>query len=137
MFKLSMFLPEIMHITLSLAGIAGLILSIGMAVDANILIFERLREELRAGRNLRAAINEGYHRAWPAIRDGNLSTIITSVILIGIGTGFVKGFALILVLGVIVSMFTAIVIVRIVLDFVMGDWIEKRPYLLIGSKKKK
>lgn len=137
MFKLSMFLPEIMHITLSLAGIAGLILSIGMAVDANILIFERLREELRHGRNLRASINEGYHRAWPAIRDGNLSTILTSVILIGIGTGFVKGFALILVLGVLVSMFTAIVIVRIIMDFVMGDWIEKRPYLLIGSKKKK
>lgn len=135
MFKLSMFLPEIMHITLSLAGIAGLILSIGMAVDANILIFERLREELRHGRNLRAAVNEGYHRAWPAIRDGNLSTVITSVILIGIGTGFVKGFALILVLGVLVSMFTAIVLVRAIMDFVMGDWIEKRPYLLIGTKK--
>lgn len=136
MFKLSMFLPEIMHVTLSLAGIAGLILSIGMAVDANILIFERIREELRNGRNLRASINEGYHRAWSAIRDGNLSTIITSVILIGIGTGFVKGFALILVLGVLVSMFTAIVLVRIIMDFVMGDWIEKRPYLLLSSKKK-
>lgn len=99
-------------ITLTLAGIAGFILSIGMAVDANILIFERLREELRRGNKVRAAIEIGFDRAWPSIRDSNVATLITCVILYGFGTGQVRGFALTLGLGVVVSMFTAVFVSR-------------------------
>ncbi|MDP1629392.1 MAG: protein translocase subunit SecD, partial [bacterium] len=95
-------------VTLTLAGIAGFILSIGMAVDANILIFERMKEELRSGRHLVSAIDEGFSRAWPSIRDSNISTIITSVILYYFTTSFIKGFALALLIGVLVSMFSAI-----------------------------
>ncbi len=123
-FKLSGILSP-WPITLTLSGIAGFILSVGMAVDANILIFERTKEELKLGRNLQGAIKEGFKRAWPSIRDGNLSTLITSFILISIGTGFVKGFAIILVIGVLLSMFTAIVIVKYILQFIIGDWAEK------------
>jgi len=132
-FKLSAFSPW--QITLTLPGIAGFILSIGMAVDANILIFERTKEEIRKGRNILGAVEEGFKRAWTSIRDGNVSSIITSFILINMGTGFVKGFAVTLVIGVLVSMFTAVVITRTILRFVMGEWIEDKLYL-IGVKKK-
>ena len=128
-FKLSGFLSP-WPITLTLSGIAGFVLSVGMAVDANILIFERTREELKQGRSLSGAIEEGFRRAWPSIRDGNFSTIITSLILIWLGTGFVKGFAVILVIGVLMSMFTAIVLVKAVLRFVIGEWLEKRKWLI-------
>ena len=128
-FKLSGFLSP-WPITLTLSGIAGFILSVGMAVDANILIFERTKEELKEGRSLGGAIEEGFRRAWPSIRDGNFSTIITSLILIGMGTGFVKGFAVVLVIGVLMSMFTAIVLVKIILRFVIGEWLEKRRWLM-------
>lgn len=124
-------------ITLSLSGIAGFILTMGMAVDANVLVFERTKEELRDGKSVRRALEEGFRRAWPSIRDGNLSTILTSVILIWFGTSFVKGFALILVIGVLVSMFTAIVLVRNILRFSAGEWAEKRPYLLVWIGKNK
>ncbi len=117
-------------ITLTLSGIAGFILSIGMAIDANILIFERIKEELREGRGLEGAIEEGFRRAWPSIRDGNYSTIITSVILVWVGTGFIKGFAVILIIGVLLSMFTAIVLVKIMLQFLTGKWLEKRMWLI-------
>lgn len=130
-FKLSAFSPW--QITLTLPGIAGFILSIGMAVDANILIFERTKEEVRKGRNILGAVEEGFKRAWTSIRDGNVSSIITSLILINMGTGFVKGFAVTLVIGVLVSMFTAVVITRTILRFVMGEWIESKLYL-IGVK---
>lgn len=133
-FKLSSITP--MAITLTLAGIAGLILSVGMAVDANVLIFERIREELRMGKSLRRAIDEGFSRAWPSIRDGNFSTILTSVILMSMGTSFVKGFALILIIGVCVSMFTAIVLVRIIITYISGAWLEKRLWLIMHNKKK-
>jgi protein-export membrane protein SecD len=123
------------QITLTLPGIAGFILSVGMAVDANILIFERIKEEARKGRNILGAVEDGFKRAWTSIRDGNVSSIITSLILIGMGTGFVKGFAVTLVVGVLVSMFTAVVITRTILRFVMGEWIEDKLYL-IGIKKK-
>lgn len=123
-------------ITLTLSGIAGFILSIGMAVDANVLIFERIKEELHSGRGLESAVNEGFRRAWPSIRDGNYSTILTSLILIWMGTGFVKGFAVILTIGVVLSMFTAIVLVRIILQFIVGDWISKRLWLVIGARSK-
>ncbi len=107
---------KLLPVVLTLAGIAGFILSIGMAVDANILIFERMKEELRAGKVLRSAIDVGWSRAWPSIRDSNFSTLITCVILFWFGNQFgatiVKGFALTLAIGVLVSMFTAIVVTR-------------------------
>ncbi len=132
-FKLSAFSPW--QITLTLPGIAGFILSIGMAVDANILIFERTKEEIKKGRNVLGAIEEGFKRAWTSIRDGNVSSIITSLILIEMGAGFVKGFAVTLVIGVLVSMFTAVVITRTLLKFFVGEWLEDKLYL-IGVKKK-
>jgi len=133
-FKLSGTLSNL-PITLTLSGIAGFILSVGMAVDANVLIFERIKEELKSGRGLESALSEGFRRAWPSIRDGNYSTIITSLILIWMGTGFIKGFAVILVIGVLFSMFTAIVIVKIILNFVAGKWLEKRLWLIANIKK--
>jgi preprotein translocase subunit SecD len=102
----------ILPVTLSLPGIAGFLLSIGMAVDANILIFERTKEELRGGRSLIAAIEEGFRRAWPSIRDSNVSSLITTAILYYFGTGLVKGFALTLAIGILVSLFTAITVSR-------------------------
>ncbi len=133
-FKLSAFSPW--QITLTLPGIAGFVLSIGMAVDANILIFERTKEEIRRGRNILGAIEEGFKRAWTSIRDGNVSSIITSLILIEMGTGFVKGFAVTLIIGVLVSMFTAVVITRTLLKVFVGEWLEDKLYL-IGVKNKK
>ncbi|HVT62341.1 MAG TPA: protein translocase subunit SecD, partial [Legionellaceae bacterium] len=103
---------KLIPVTLTLAGIAGFILSIGMAVDANILIFERMREELRRGRKRDIAIELGFSRAWTSIRDSNISSIITSLILIYFGTGIVRGFAVTLLIGVVVSMFSAIVVTR-------------------------
>jgi preprotein translocase subunit SecD len=102
--------------TLTLSGIAGFILSIGMAVDANILIFERSREEIKKGLSWHAAIEEGFRRAWPSIRDSNMSTIITSTILYFLTSDFVRGFALTLGLGVLVSMFSAIFVTRTMLE---------------------
>lgn len=116
-------------VTLTLAGIAGFILSIGMAVDANILIFERTKEELRAGRTLFTAINAGFDRAFTSIFDSNMSTIITCVILYSLGTSVVKGFALTLALGVIVSMFSAITITKNIMHLVFGTGDLKYPQL--------
>ncbi|HSX48407.1 MAG TPA: protein translocase subunit SecD [Candidatus Nanoarchaeia archaeon] len=110
-YKLSVFTPY--AITLTLAGIAGFILSIGMAVDANILIFERMKEEVRTGKSLTASIEAGFERAWTSIRDSNVSTLITCVILYVFGTSaLIKGFAVTLGLGVVISMFTAVVVSR-------------------------
>ena len=134
LFKLSVFTP--FAITVTLSGIAGFILSIGIAVDANILIFERTREELSYGKGVVRSIKDGFRRAWPSIRDGHISTLITTVILIGLGTGFVKGFAVILALGVLLSLFTAVVLVRITLTYLAGDWMERHPKLLVSPKKK-
>lgn len=121
-------------VTLTLAGIAGFILSIGMAVDANILIFERTKEELRAGRTLFTAINAGFDRAFTSIFDSNMSTIITCVILYMLGTSVVKGFALTLALGVIVSMFSAITITKNIMHLVFGTGDLKYPQLF-GLRK--
>jgi len=113
---------KLIPVTLTLAGIAGFILSIGLAVDANILIFERMKEELRAGRSLRAAIKAGFDRAWPSIRDSNASSLITCAILFWFGTNFgasiVAGFALTLAIGIVMSLFTAIVVTRTLLNVV-------------------
>jgi preprotein translocase subunit SecD len=110
---------KLIPVTLTLPGIAGFVLSLGVAVDANILIFERLKEELRAGKVLRQAIDLGFSRAWPSIRDSNLSTLITCAILYWFGNTFgasiVKGFSLTLALGVMVSLFTAITVTRTLL----------------------
>jgi len=103
---------KIIPVTMTLAGIAGFILSIGMAVDANILIFERTREELRSGKDIVVAIEEGFKRAWNSIRDSNFSTLLTCLILFYFGTGIIKGFALTLAVGVLVSIFTAVTVSR-------------------------
>ena len=102
--------------TLTLPGIAGLILTIGMAVDANVLIFERIREELRSGKTLRAAIDAGYEKAFSTILDANITTFITAVVLFQFGTGPIKGFAVTLSIGLATSMFTAIYVTRVVFD---------------------
>jgi len=114
---------KLIPVVLTLPGIAGFILSVGMAVDANILIFERMKEELRAGKGLRLGVEQGFSRAWPSIRDSNFSTLITCAILFWFGSYFgasvVKGFALTLGVGVLVSMFTAIVVTRTFLRLIM------------------
>lgn len=121
-------------VTLTLAGIAGFILSVGMAVDANILIFERTKEELKAGRTLFTAINSGFDRAFTSIFDSNMTTIITCAILYCLGTSIVKGFALTLAIGVIVSMFSAITITKNFMHLVFGTGTLKNP-ALFGLKK--
>ncbi len=129
--------PLFSYVTLTLPGIAGFLLSTGMAVDANILIFERMKEELRAGRSLGAAIEAGFNRAWTSIRDSNISTIITCAILFYFGSTFgasmVKGFALTLIIGVITSMFTAVTITRTFIRFtfdVFGGSLRDKRWLL-------
>ncbi len=114
-------------VTLTLAGIAGFILSIGMAVDANILIFERTKEELKAGRTLFTAINSGFDRAFTSIFDSNMTTIITCIILYCCGTSVVRGFALTLAIGVLVSMFSAITITRNFMHLIFGTGNLKHP----------
>jgi protein-export membrane protein SecD len=128
---------KLIPVTLTLAGIAGFILSIGMAVDANVLIFERIKEELRAGKTLRASIDSGFKHAWTSIRDSNLSTIITCVILAWFGVGIIKGFAITLGIGVLISMFSAITITRTFLRLFAGRRIGKRLWLFgIGKINK-
>jgi preprotein translocase subunit SecD len=124
---------KLLGVTLSLAGIAGLILSIGMAVDANVLIFERIKEELRAGRTMAAAIDIGFKRAWPSIRDSNASTMITCAILYIFGSNFgatiIVGFATNLFLGVAISLFTAVVVTRNFLNLLVPTGIATHPAL--------
>lgn len=121
----SLMLFKMIPVVLTLPGIAGFILSIGMAVDANVLIFERLKEELRGGKNLRQSIDLGWSRAWPSIRDSNFSTLITCAILFIFGSTFgasmVKGFAVTLALGVGVSLFTAVIVTRTFLHLVLDN----------------
>jgi len=103
---------KLIPVTLTLAGIGGFVLSLGMAVDANVLIFSRMREELRAGKEMSRAIEEGFSRAWPSIRDSNVTTLIVGLILFGVGTSFVQGFATTLCIGILLSMFSAIFVTR-------------------------
>lgn len=112
---LALSLFKLIPITLTLAGIGGFILSIGMAVDANVLIFSRLREEVKGGKELPVAVIEGFRRSWPSIRDGNLTTLIVALILFGFGTSFIKGFALTLSIGILLSIITAVFVSRGVL----------------------
>lgn len=128
---------KLIPVTFTAAGLAGFILSIGMAVDANILIFERLKEELRRGRPLGLAIHEGFHRAWLSIRDSNISSIITALVLFWLGTSAVKGFALTLGLGVVISMFTAITVSRTFLFALPQKGESKMSRFLFGSGLRK
>jgi len=125
---------KLWSVTLTLAGLAGFIVSIGMAVDANILIFARFKEEIKSGKSLTIAIEEGFRRAWPSIRDSNFNTLITCFILIQLTTSVVKGFAITLGLGVIVSMLTAIFVTRNFLSLIPSTWLEKRPWLITSHK---
>ena len=104
--------------TLTLPGIAGIVLTIGMAVDANVLIFERIREELRAGKRVRPAIEAGYDRALRTIMDSNLTTLISALVLAQFGTGPIKGFAVTLGIGIIANLYTAVFVTRMVYDLV-------------------
>ncbi len=121
---------KVVPVTLTLAGITGFILSVGMAVDANVLIFERFKEEVRAGRTIPAAVDAAVRRAWPAIRDSNLSTIITCLILGFIGPGPVKGFAVTLGIGVVASLISSIVVTHNLLAIVMSGSGFRRPALM-------
>jgi preprotein translocase subunit SecD len=105
--------------TLTLPGIAGIILTIGMAVDANVLIFQRIREELRLGKTARAAIDAGYSKATLTILDANITTLIAAVVLFQFGTGPVKGFAVTLTIGILASLFTAIIVTRLIFDYLI------------------
>jgi len=109
---LSLFVFQLANITLTLAGIVGFILSIGMAVDANVLIFERLKEEVQSGKSIEGAMTESFKRAWTSIRDSNISSLITCLLLMWFGTSMIRGFAVTLALGILVSMFTAITVTR-------------------------
>jgi preprotein translocase subunit SecD len=114
---------SLLHVTLTLPGIAGFLLSIGMAVDANVIIFERLKEELRQGKTIRLSIDTSFQRAFSAILDSNVTTIIAAATLFFVGTGTIKGFAVTLSIGILVSMFTAIVITRMFLDMLVDGGI--------------
>ena len=117
---------RLVPVTLTLAGIAGFVLSVGMAVDANILIFERMKEELRLGKSLPAAVEAGFNRAWNSILDSNVSSLITATILYAFGSSVIRGFALVLIIGVLVSMFSAIVVTRTILRWVVRqEWARK------------
>jgi protein-export membrane protein SecD/preprotein translocase SecF subunit len=131
-------LYKIIPVTLTLPAITGFILSVGMAVDANILVFERMKEELRAGKSLKLAMEQGFSRSWPSIRDSAISTLITCFILFWFGSNFgasvVKGFAITLALGVVTNIFTAIIVTRTLLRFmwgIFGEGLKEHP-LLIG-----
>jgi preprotein translocase subunit SecD len=123
-------------VTLTLAGIAGFVLSIGMAVDANILIFERMKEEMRVGKSLPAAVEAGFGRAWNSILDSNVSSLITATILYLFGSSTIRGFALVLIIGVLVSMFSAIVVTRSILRAVVArPWSRKAGLYGVGDKE--
>lgn len=132
---ISLSLFKLVPVTLTLPGIAGFILSIGMAVDANVLIFERIKEELRKGKTIAIAVEEGFDRAWSSIFDSNLTTLISCFVLMYFGTSFVKGFAVTLAIGVLVSMFSALFITKIFLKVVTPLKKLQNPWLY-GVRKK-
>jgi preprotein translocase subunit SecD len=121
-------------VTMTLPGIAGVVLSIGVAADANVVIFERIKEEVRRGRTSRAAIQAGYDRGFRAILDGNVTTLITAFILFALSTGSVRGFAVLLVIGVVLSMFTAVVVTRALLGLLAGRGVQLSPAMMGVSK---
>jgi preprotein translocase subunit SecD len=112
---------SLLQATLTLPGIAGIVLTVGMAVDANVLIFERIREELRIGNSVQNSINEGYSKALSTISDANITTLIAACVLFMVGTGPIKGFAITLSIGIATSMFTAIMVTRAIVNLVYGN----------------
>ncbi len=120
---------KLIPVTLTLAGISGFILSLGMAVDANVLIFARMREELKAGKSIRASMHEGFSRAWLSVRDSHVTTLIGAFVLYAFTTSIVKGFALTLGIGVLTSLFTAIVVTRTLLNLFGGQKFENKKWL--------
>ena len=106
--------------TLTLPGIAGIVLTVGMAVDVNVLIFERIKEEMRSTKNIQKAISAGYEKALLTIADANITTLIASLVLFSFGTGAIKGFAVTLSIGIITSMFTAIIVSRAMINLIYG-----------------
>lgn len=126
---ISLTIFKLIPVTLTLAGIAGFILSIGMAVDANILIFERMKEELRSGKSFGLALKEGFARAWTSIRDSNVSSLITAFVLYTFGASLVRGFALTLIIGILVSMFSAITLTRTFLRAFEGTRLQNIKFL--------
>jgi preprotein translocase subunit SecD len=125
---LLLLLMRYLNATLTLPGMAGIILSIGMAVDANVLIFERFKEEIRAGRSLRKAMDSGFSRAMSTILDSNITTLMACLVLFYLGTGPVKGFAITLALGVLLSMFSAVTVSRFLLKFLVNSELTKNPF---------
>lgn len=125
---------KLVPVTLTLSGIAGFVLSIGLAVDANVLIFERMKEELKRGKTLTRAIEEGFKRAWPSIRDGNLTTLLSCLILFWFSESMVKGFALTLGIGILVSLFSALVVTKVFLKFI-APWFNRTWIFGVGNKK--
>ena len=119
-------------ITLTLPGVAGIILGIGMAVDANVIIFERIKEEVNSGKSVKTAIKNGFSKALSAILDGNITTLIACAVLLWLGTGPIKGFAQTLILSIVVSMFTALVVTRILLYVIVNIGV-KSPKLYGGK----
>jgi preprotein translocase subunit SecD len=122
-------LLSLLQATLTMPGIAGIVLTVGMAVDANVLIFERIREELRNGNSPQASIEAGYRNALSSIADSNITTLIAAVVLFGFGTGPIKGFAVTLSLGIFTSMFTAIIGTRAAINLIYGG--RRKAKLLI------
>ncbi len=129
------YIMTLFRINLSLAGIAGIILSVGMAVDANVIIFERIKEELRLGKTIKTSVSSGFDRAFIAIIDSNITTIIAAVVLYIFGTGTIKGFAVTLAIGTIVSMFTAIFVTKYLLNLVVNLKIKNTAWYGLNKKK--
>lgn len=127
---------KLVGVTLTLSGIAAFILSIGMAVDTNVLVFERLKEELKGGRILNSAVEESFVRSWPSIRDGHVTTLISCVILLWFGVGFIQGFATVLAIGTIISLFTAITVTRTIMRLVVAWFKNGANQLFLGYTKK-
>lgn len=135
LFKLPLFLFSNQYMVLTLAGAAGLILSIGMAVDTNVLVFERVKEELRKGKSLKSSIDIGFEKAWPSVRDSNISTLITCVLLFMIGTSIVRGFAITLGIGVLISMFTGMIVSHWIASKTASTGLAKNPALFPGLQR--
>ncbi len=132
---LSLAVFKLMGVTMTLAGIAGFILSIGMAVDANILVFERLKEELQSGKLLNPSIEESFLRSWPSIRDSHITALISCVFLLWFGSGFIQGFAVILAVGTLINLFTAITVTRTIMRLVFVHISERGNSLFLGYRK--
>jgi preprotein translocase subunit SecD len=124
---------KLLPVTLTLPGIAGFLLATGTAVDANVLIFERIKEEMRKGKTFKTAMDVGFKRAWPSIRDGNASTLITAAILFTIGTSIIRGFSVTLVMGILISLFTALIVTRWIVSHLAKSPLLQRPEM-IGVK---